>query len=487
MGFLGGTKRARRDGAGPCGRRSEEVDPAAADDGDGAGSHPRRQRRDPQADPAPSHLADYPSWAKLQQLYDSEHTKLVLKDLFSQDPQRFAKFSRTYDSPNKDVHVLVDFSKNLINEDVFSTLVQLAKEGGVEQARDDMFAGKHINTSEDRAVLHVALRNVGGEFKINEAGADEVQGVLDHMADFATKVRSGEWKGYTGKAIDTIVNIGIGGSDLGPVMVTEALKPYGKEGLTCHFVSNVDGTHIAEITKACDPETTLFIVASKTFTTQETITNAESAREWFLRSATDVRPALPLSLSLSLSPSALSLISSLTPVTFPLMQKAHIAKHFVALSTNTKAVTEFGIDAGNMFKFWDWVGGRYSLWSAIGLPIMLFIGPENFQELLAGAHDMDKHFLDTKLEDNLPVILALVGLWYNDFYGAQTHALLPYDQYMHKFADYFQQGDMESNGKFVTKDGRRVSYQTGPIIWGQSGTNGASLFRFGACSGERAS
>ncbi|BGP19548.1 glucose-6-phosphate isomerase [Rhodosporidiobolus nylandii] len=386
---------------------------------------------------------DYAAWGKLQQLYDNHHTKLVLKDLFKQDPERFAKFSRSYDSPNKDVHVLLDFSKNLINEEVFSTLLDLAKEAKVETVRDEMFAGKHINTSEDRAVLHVALRNVGSEFKINEAGADEVEGVLQHMTEFSNKVRSGEWKGYSGKAIDTIVNIGIGGSDLGPVMVTEALKPYGKEGLKCHFVSNVDGTHIAEVTKECNPETTIFIIASKTFTTQETITNAESAREWFLKSAGD---------------------------------KSHIAKHFVALSTNSKAVSDFGIDTNNMFKFWDWVGGRYSLWSAIGLSIMLYIGPENFRELLAGAHEMDKHFLETKLEDNLPVILALIGIWYNDFYGAQTHALLPYDQYMHKFADYFQQGDMESNGKFVTKDGRRVTYQTGPIIWGQSGTNGQHAF-----------
>ncbi|BGP57871.1 glucose-6-phosphate isomerase [Rhodotorula sphaerocarpa] len=386
---------------------------------------------------------DYPSWAKLQKLYDADHTKLVLKDLFDADPKRFEKFSREYNSPQKDVHVLLDFSKNLVNDDVFSTLISLAKEGGVEQARDDMFSGKHINTSEDRAVLHVALRNVGGEFKINEAGADEVQGVLDRMATFANQIRSGEWKGYTGKAIDTVVNIGIGGSDLGPVMVTEALKPYGKEGLKCHFVSNVDGTHIAEVTKECNPETTLFIVASKTFTTQETITNAESAKDWFLKSAGDSK---------------------------------HVAKHFCALSTNRKAVEAFGINADVMFPFWEWVGGRYSLWSAIGLPIMLYIGPENFQELLAGAHEMDKHFLETKLEDNLPVILALLGIWYNDFYGAQTHALLPYDQYMHKFADYFQQGDMESNGKFVTKDGRRVTYQTGPIIWGQSGTNGQHAF-----------
>ncbi|ORY74794.1 glucose-6-phosphate isomerase [Leucosporidium creatinivorum] len=386
---------------------------------------------------------DYPSWAKLQELYDTQHKSLVLKDLFAADPERFNKLSKSYDNASKDVHILADLSKNLVNDEVVATLLQLAKEANVEKARDEMFAGKHINTSEDRAVLHVALRNVGGEFKIPEAGADEVQGVLDHMTEFSNKIRSGEWKGYTGKRIDTIVNIGIGGSDLGPMMVTEALKPYGSKDLKMHFVSNVDGTHIAEVTSECNAETTLFIVASKTFTTQETITNAESAREWFLKSAVD---------------------------------KAHIAKHFVALSTNTPAVTSFGIDSANMFKFWDWVGGRYSLWSAIGLSIMLYIGPENFKDMLLGAHEMDKHFLEAPLEDNLPVLLALLGVWYNDFYGAQTHALLPYDQYMHKFADYFQQGDMESNGKFVSKDGRRVSYQTGPIIWGQSGTNGQHAF-----------
>ncbi|KAI5478931.1 hypothetical protein MNV49_004452 [Pseudohyphozyma bogoriensis] len=388
---------------------------------------------------------DYPSWAQLQSLYDQEHTKLVLKDLFAADPKRFDSFSRSYASPSSPStdNILVDFSKNLIDDKVWSTLLKLAEEAGLEEAAKDMFAGKHINTSEDRAVLHIALRNVGGEFKINEPGADEVEGVLAHMTEFADKVRSGEWKGYTGKAIDTVVNIGIGGSDLGPVMVTEALKPYGKKGLKMHFVSNVDGTHIVETTNECDPETTLFIVASKTFTTQETITNAESARDWFLASAKD---------------------------------KAHIAKHFVALSTNTKAVTGFGIDEANMFQFWDWVGGRYSLWSAIGLSIMLYIGPENFKDLLLGAHEMDKHFIETPLKDNIPVLLALVGIWYNDFYGAQTQALLPYDQYMHKFADYFQQGDMESDGKFVTKDGRRVTYQTGPIIWGQSGTNGQHAF-----------
>jgi len=389
--------------------------------------------------------ADYPSWAKLQSLYDADKSKLVLRDLFDADPDRFAKFSQAYDNASGDVHVLLDYSKNLINDEVFEALLKLAEEAHVEKARDEMLAGAHINTSEDRAVLHIALRNGTGPdaFPLSEAGADEVEGVLKHMTEFSNQIRSGEWKGYTGKAINAVVNIGIGGSDLGPQMVCEALKPYADRNLKMHFVSNVDGTHIAEVTKECDPETTLFIIASKTFTTQETITNAESAREWFLASAKD---------------------------------SAHIAKHFVALSTNTKAVTGFGIDAGNMFQFWDWVGGRYSLWSAIGLSIMLSVGPENFRDLLAGAHEMDRHFATAPLRENLPVLLGLLGIWYNDFYGAQTHALLPYDQYLHKFADYFQQGDMESNGKFVTKDGRRVSYETGPILWGASGTNGQHAF-----------
>ncbi len=343
------------------------------------------------------------------------------------------------------MHVLLDYSKNLINDEVLATLLQLAEEANVEKARDEMLSGQHINTSEDRAVLHIALRNGTGPdaFPLKEAGADEVEGVLQHMTEFSNQVRSGEWKGYTGKKINAVVNIGIGGSDLGPQMAYEALKPYADRSIAMHFVSNVDGTHIAEVTKECDPETTLFIIASKTFTTQETITNAESARDWFLASAKD---------------------------------SAHIAKHFVALSTNTKAVTAFGIDAGNMFQFWDWVGGRYSLWSAIGLSIMLAIGPDNFRDLLLGAHEMDQHFATAPLKENLPVLLGLLGIWYNDFYGAQTHALLPYDQYLHKFADYFQQGDMESNGKFVTKDGRRVSYETGPILWGASGTNGQHAF-----------
>merc|ERR1711939_424235 len=390
---------------------------------------------------------DYASWKKLEELYSSSKDKLVLRQLFDADPERFSKLTASYKSTDgPDVSILLDYSKNLINDEVLSTLFKLAREANVEAKRDEMFAGKHINTSEDRAVLHIALRNalVPKPFTgINEEGVDEVEGVLKQMKEFSDAVRSGKHTGYTGKKIKSVVNIGIGGSDLGPVMVTEALKHYAERSLTPHFVSNIDGTHLAEVLKECEPETTLFIVASKTFTTQETITNAESAKAWFLETAKD---------------------------------KSHVAKHFVALSTNSKAVSEFGIDTANMFKFWDWVGGRYSLWSAIGLSIAIYIGFENFQELLTGAHMMDIHFKETKLEENLPVILALTGIWYNDFYGAQTHALLPYDQYMHKFADYFQQGDMESNGKFVTKDGRRVSYETGPIIWGQAGTNGQHAF-----------
>ena len=387
--------------------------------------------------------SEYEAWKKLQRIYDDQHASLTLKDLFAQDPERFSKFSKEYNSTSgPDVTFLLDYSKNLITDPIFEELLRLVREAGVEEVRDKMFSGEHINTSEDRAVLHVALRNFD-DFKIQEAGTDEVAGVLAHMKEFSDAVRSGEWKGYTGKAIKSIVNIGIGGSDLGPVMVTEALKPYAKRDLDAHFVSNIDGTHLSETLRSCDPETTLFIIASKTFTTQETITNAESARDWFLEAAGD---------------------------------KKHVAKHFVALSTNTKAVTAFGISQENMFAFWDWVGGRYSLWSAIGLSIALVIGFEHFEELLKGAHGMDKHFKDTKLEENLPVILAVLGIWYNDFYGAQTHALLPYDQYLHKFADYFQQGDMESNGKSVTKAGHRVGYQTGPIIWGAAGTNGQHSF-----------
>ncbi|GAB1518228.1 glucose-6-phosphate isomerase [Rhizoctonia solani] len=387
--------------------------------------------------------SNYESWKKLQQLYDQQKEQIVLKELFAKDPQRFAKFSREYTSADDaSTTFLLDYSKNLINESVLAELFSLVREADVEGARDAMFAGEHINTSEDRAVLHTALRNFSNNF-VSEPGADEVPAVLAHIKEFTESVRNGQWTGYTGKKIEAIVNIGIGGSDLGPVMVTEALKPYAKRDLKAHFVSNIDGTHIAEILRLCDPETTLFIVASKTFTTQETITNAQTAKSWFLNTAKDVK---------------------------------HVAKHFVALSTNTKDVTAFGIAKENMFQFWDWVGGRYSLWSAIGLSIALVIGYDNFEQLLRGAAGMDQHFRTTKLEDNLPVIMAVIGIWYNDFYGAQTHALLPYDQYLYKFADYFQQGDMESNGKFVTKDGNRVDYQTGPIIWGAAGTNGQHSF-----------
>lgn len=327
---------------------------------------------------------EYPAWKKLQQIYDEQHSKLILKDLFAQDPDRFSKFSKEYTSKDDPATTfLLDYSKNLVTEPILNTLLDLVKEAGVEQTRDEMFAGKHINTSEDRAVLHIALRNFS-QWSIPEAGAEEVPKVLAHIKEFSESVRSGTWKGYTGKSINTIVNIGIGGSDLGPVMVTEALKPYSKRDLTPYFVSNIDGTHLAETLRLCDPETTLFIIASKTFTTQETITNAESARSWFLEHAKD---------------------------------KAHVAKHFVALSTNTKAVTTFGIAEENMFQFWDWVGGRYSLWSAIGLSIALVIGFDNFEKLLQGAHGMDKHFRETPLENNLPVLLAVIGIWYNDFYG----------------------------------------------------------------------
>lgn len=399
-----------------------------------------------------SHVHDEPlltlqlaSWQALQRHYDEVGKNIVTKDLFQKDPQRFEKFSRSFKGEHTDASIFLDFSKNLITDDTFKALIALAKEAGVETLRDKLFNGEHINITEDRAVLHPALRNTTDRpFKDN--GQDvvgPVNEVLAHMKEFSEAIRSGEWKGYTGQPITDIVNIGIGGSDLGPVMVTEALKPYSKPGLRAHFVSNIDGTHLAEALKVCKPETTLFIIASKTFTTQETITNATTARDWFLETAKD---------------------------------KAHVAKHFVALSTNTKEVTNFGIDAKNMFQFWDWVGGRYSLWSAIGLSIAIYIGYDNFHQLLAGGHDMDNHFRTAPLEENLPVILGLLGIWYNNFFGSQTHAILPYDQYMHRFAAYFQQGDMESNGKYVTRSNKTVTYSTGPIIWGEPGTNGQHAF-----------
>ncbi|HAV9364681.1 TPA: glucose-6-phosphate isomerase [Escherichia coli] len=378
------------------------------------------------------------AWQALQKHFD-EMKDVTIADLFAKDGDRFSKFSATFDD-----QMLVDYSKNRITEETLAKLQDLAKECDLAGAIKSMFSGEKINRTENRAVLHVALRNRSNT-PILVDGKDvmpEVNAVLEKMKTFSEAIISGEWKGYTGKAITDVVNIGIGGSDLGPYMVTEALRPY-KNHLNMHFVSNVDGTHIAEVLKKVNPETTLFLVASKTFTTQETMTNAHSARDWFLKAAGDEK---------------------------------HVAKHFAALSTNAKAVGEFGIDTANMFEFWDWVGGRYSLWSAIGLSIVLSIGFDNFVELLSGAHAMDKHFSTTPAEKNLPVLLALIGIWYNNFFGAETEAILPYDQYMHRFAVYFQQGNMESNGKYVDRNGNVVDYQTGPIIWGEPGTNGQHAF-----------
>lgn len=366
--------------------------------------------------------------------------KTTIQELFAQEPNRFADYSLTFNN-----EILVDYSKNNINQETLKLLRQLAQECALDSAKEAMFTGAKINRTENRAVLHTALRNRSNAPVLVD-GKDvmpEVNEVLAKMKSFCERVISGEWKGYTGKAITDVINIGIGGSDLGPYMVTEALRPY-KNHLTMHFVSNVDGTHIAETLKKVNPETTLVLVASKTFTTQETMTNANSARDWFLATAKDEK---------------------------------HVAKHFAALSTNAAEVAKFGIDTDNMFGFWDWVGGRYSLWSAIGLSIALSIGFDNFEQLLAGAHEMDKHFRTAPIEQNIPTTLALVGLWNTSFLGAQTEAILPYDQYLHRFAAYFQQGNMESNGKYVGRDGKVIdSYQTGPIIWGEPGTNGQHAF-----------
>ncbi|MFT4032860.1 MAG: glucose-6-phosphate isomerase [Siphonobacter sp.] len=377
------------------------------------------------------------AYANLLAHYEAEKS-LKIKDLFKKNPHRFDQFSLRFEE------ILLDYSKNRITEETIRLLLELAKECQLGDAIEKLFSGDKINTTENRAVLHVALRNRSNT-PILVDGEDVmpgVNGVLEKMKGFSEKVISGEWKGYTGKTITDVVNIGIGGSDLGPVMVTEALKSY-KNHLNMHFVSNVDGTHIAETLKSLDPESSLFLIASKTFTTQETMTNAHSARDWFLKSAND---------------------------------ESAVAKHFVAISTNEKEVSKFGIDTANMFVFWDWVGGRYSLWSAIGLSIILSIGFENFIELLEGAHAMDTHFRETPFESNIPVTLALIGIWYNNFYGAESNVILPYDQYMHRFAAYFQQGDMESNGKYVGRDGKPLDYQTGPIIWGEPGTNGQHAF-----------
>lgn len=361
-----------------------------------------------------------------------------LKDLFAEDPARFEKFSIEFND------ILLDYSKNRVTDKTMALLIQLATECRLNEAINAMFNGEAINETEGRAVLHTALRNQSNS-PVMVDGHDimpDINDVLSKMEQFTDSVISGTWKGFTGKSITDVVNVGIGGSDLGPVMVTEALKAY-KNHLNLHFVSNVDGTHIAETLKSLNPETTLFLIASKTFTTQETMANAHSARNWFLKSGA---------------------------------AEADVAKHFAALSTNAKAVAAFGIDTNNMFGFWDWVGGRYSLWSAIGTSIALGIGFQNFKALLSGAHAMDKHFRETEFEQNIPVILALLGIWYNNFFEAESHAILPYDQYMHRFAAYFQQGDMESNGKYVDRNGNAVSYETGPIIWGEPGTNGQHAF-----------
>ncbi|HDR1345910.1 TPA: glucose-6-phosphate isomerase [Pasteurella multocida] len=379
------------------------------------------------------------AWKALQQHHKTQ-SAVTIQQLFAQEKDRFTDYSLSFNN-----EVLVDFSKNNVTKETLGLLRQLAQECALSEAVDAMFSGAKINKTEDRAVLHTALRNRSNSPVLVD-GKDvmpEVNAVLAKMKDFCHRVISGEWKGYTGKAITDVVNIGIGGSDLGPYMVTEALRPY-KNHLNLHFVSNVDGTHIAETLKKVNPETTLFLVASKTFTTQETMTNAHSARNWFLTTAKD---------------------------------ESYVAKHFAALSTNSKAVAEFGIDTNNMFEFWDWVGGRYSLWSAIGLSIALSIGFEHFEALLAGAHEMDKHFRTAPIEQNIPTTLALIGLWNTNFLGAQTEAILPYDQYLHRFAAYFQQGNMESNGKYVDRNGEVIdNYQTGPIIWGEPGTNGQHAF-----------
>ena len=378
------------------------------------------------------------AWKTLE-LYFKNFRGTQMKDLFANDAKRFENYAVKFED------ILFDFSKNIVDDHVFSLLIQLANECGLKDAIASQFGGEIINKTEQRPVLHTALRNRSNT-PVFVGGKDvmpDVNRVLEQMKSFSESIISGSWKGYNGKSITDIVNIGIGGSDLGPLMVTEALKHYQKENIRLHFVSNVDGTHMAETLKRVSPETTLFIIASKTFTTQETMTNAETARAWFLSHAKNAD---------------------------------FVRNHFVALSTNSTAVAAFGIDTRNMFEFWDWVGGRYSLWSAIGLSIACGIGFENFVELLEGAHAMDRHFAETPFEKNIPVILASIGLWYNNFYGAETEAILPYDQYMHRFAAYFQQGNMESNGKSIDRNGEKVNYQTGPIIWGEPGTNGQHAF-----------
>ena len=378
------------------------------------------------------------SWLRLQQHYQ-QIKNVQMQTWFAQDPDRFRKFSLRFND------ILVDYSKHRITSETMALLLGLAEEVRLREAIDRMFAGDHINETENRAVLHVALRNrsTSPMYVDGQDVMPAVKAVLDQMQAFSQRVRSGAWTGYTGKKITAIVNIGIGGSDLGPKMVCECLRPYRQPGLNIHFVSNIDGTHISKTLADLNPETTLFLIASKTFTTQETMTNAHTARAWFLQQAGDER---------------------------------HVARHFVAISTNTKAVAAFGIHPDNMFVFWDWVGGRFSLWSAIGLSIACYVGFDHFEALLTGAYEMDVHFRTAPCAANIPVILALLGIWYTNFFGAETEVILPYDQYMHRFPAYFQQGNMESNGKGVDRRGRPVTYQTGPIIWGEPGTNGQHAF-----------
>ena len=379
------------------------------------------------------------AWFLLKKHHENEMSRKKMKDLFASDPERFKKFSLCLED------LVFDYSKNIINENTLQLLLQLAEECKLKDAIPEMFAGVKINETEHRAVLHTALRNFS-DTPILADGKDVmplIRKVLTQMEAFCSNVHTGKWRGYTGKKIKYIVNIGIGGSDLGPVMVTEALKPYWKKGIETYFVSNVDGTHIAETLKKVKPEETLFLIASKTFTTQETMTNAHTARQWFLEHVQD---------------------------------ETHIAKHFAALSTNEKEVAKFGIDTANMFEFWDWVGGRYSLWSAIGLSIALTIGYDNFEQLLKGAFAADEHFKTAKFNQNIPVLMALLGIWYTNFFNAQSEAILPYDQYMHRFAAYFQQGNMESNGKCIDRNGNTIDYKTGPVIWGEPGTNGQHAF-----------
>jgi glucose-6-phosphate isomerase len=378
------------------------------------------------------------SWKKLQEHF-KEMKHVQIKELFQEDPERFEKYSFALQE------IVCDVSKNIVTDKTLRLLLELANECELDKAIKAMFSGDVINGTEGRSVLHTALRNFSGK-PVRSEGKDvmpEVKKEWEHMKAFCNKVHKGEWKGYSGKKIKYIVNIGIGGSDLGPVMVTEALKPYWKKDIQPYFVSNIDGTDLAEVLKKITPEETLFLIASKTFTTQETMTNALSARKWFLKTA---------------------------------KEKKAVAKHFVALSTNEKGVEEFGIDKENMFVFWDWVGGRYSLWSAIGLSIALTIGYDNFEQLLKGAYETDNHFKEKSFEKNIPVLIAMISLWYINFFGAQSEVILPYDQYMHRFPAYFQQGNMESNGKHMDRNGKKVTYSTGPVIWGEPGTNGQHAF-----------